>query len=149
MSQYMIESEILGRQAAVLEQARKALVDAHSAYMQQLCRVRWYQWVDTLLVQLGDGWDVVSDSSDPEICGREELLPADRYKGRVVLAHPERPTRVWTKQKGVLYVGHPGIVERVFSLFGPDVLSVFDGVREYITGLNSEVCNFNQHVKET
>lgn len=139
MSQYVIESEILERQAAVLEQARKALVDAHSAYMQQLCRVRWYQWVDILLAQLGDGWDVVSDSSDPEICGRDELLPADEYKGQVDFAHQGLPTRVWTKRQGVLYVGRSGIEQRVFSLSGSNMLYVFDEVRRYITEMNSEV----------
>lgn len=139
MNRYQLETQILETRAENLVQARKEMDSAQDAYMKQLRRVRWYQWIDIVLTQLGDGWDIVSDSSDPEICGRDEPLPADQYKGQVDFAHHGRPTRVWTKQQGVLYVGRPGIEQRVFALSGPSVMLIFDEVRRYITEMDVEV----------
>jgi hypothetical protein len=139
MNRYQLETQILETRAENLVQARKEMDSAQDAYMKQLRRVRWYQWIDIVLTQLGDGWDIVSDSSDPEICGRDEPLPADQYKGQVDFAHQGRPTRVWTKQQGVLYVGRPGIEQRVFAISGPRVTSIFDEVRRYITEMDVEV----------
>ena len=133
---YSDEVLILEFRAEALAQARKELDQVEKEYLRQFHRACWYRWIDVLLTRLGDGWDVISDTSNPEICGKTELLPSDCYEGKVEFAQCGLPVRVWTHQQGVVYVGGDGIRQRVWGISGPNPHLAFEEMQAYICKLN-------------
>lgn len=98
---------------------------------QQLLIVHWYQWVDVVLTHLGPGWDIISDTSDPQISGNVPQT-AEEYKGQVTFGCKETLTKVWTKYQGVVWVEHPGSSPKLFVISGPHALEIIEEFRLYV-----------------
>lgn len=126
-----------------LKRAQSEVKFAEEEILRHKRAVKWYQWIDiifnNLLNNLGDGWSISSDTSNPDICGALEMLPAS-YKGKVEFSLHGSPVRVWTPQLGVLYVEAVGFPWRRRNMIDyPYEISAFEEVNSYILEVNVDI----------
>jgi hypothetical protein len=128
-----------------LKKAQSEVKHAKEALLRHQNAVNWYQWIDAILNGLGPEWSIVSDTSNPEICGNPELQPSNSYKGKVAFSKRGSPVRVWTHQQGVVCSEALGI-QHVWSLTGPNPQKIFSEILEYISETDIDIAELQKTV---